>query len=314
MSRFRASLTAAALLAAGASVGARPAGAHEDHVHELPAAGCFSFPDEKDDARVYTVPQIPNDPDLDILGVALRTTATSLYTYVKVADLKAGPSTTDGHRFFVDFTFNGHVFSMDASHYKAGTGAIRDGLAATGQAAKVVQLGVDVPSATTVTMDKGFKASGLKATFDQTADWVLFELPLADIGKYGGKAFTGAITDVTVNSALDNYAVGTVTDTAGDGVKWTVGDNRCFAVVTKLALAITKYPAQRTVSARLLTASGQALSGRMLTYYVNGKRYAVVRTNSTGVAEVRGIKPGSTVKVEFAPVTGYLGTSVQTKV
>ena len=311
MSRLRAALTTAALVAG--ALGTGPAQAHEDHVHELPAAGCFTIKDDVGDAHLNSQTAVPNDPDLDIVGVAMRTTATSLQTYIKVSNLENGPSTTDGHRFFVDFTFNGHVFSMASSHYKVGTGAVRDGLAQTGQAAKVTQLGVDVPTIDEPATDKGFKASGLKATFDITQDWLQLDLPLADIGKYGGKAFTGAITGILVRSAVDNYAVGTIADSA-EGGKWTIGDNKCWSTPTKLTLSVTRYPSQRTVTARLVTSAGQALGGQTLTYYVNGKKYAVTRTNGTGTASVRGIKPGSTVKVEFAPVGSYAGSSASAKV
>jgi len=313
MLRVRASLTAAALLAAGA-LGAGPVAAHEDHIHEVPVAGCYSLTDPKGDAHVDNVPQAPNDPDLDILGVVLRTTPAGLQAYVKVADLQGGPMAADGHRFFVDFTFNGHVFSMEASHYKYGTGVLRDALAATGKAAKTTQLTVDGESVTDPTADRGFKASGLKATFDATADFVLMELPYADIGKYGGRAFAGTITNVAASAAIDEYALSSIADTTGEGRAWTIGDNRCFTVATKLALSVTKYPARRTVTAKLTTASGQVLAGRSLTYYVNGKRTAVVRTASNGTASVRNIKPGSTVRVEFAAVSGYLGSSAQKKV
>lgn len=313
MARVRASLTAAALLAAGA-LGAGPAGAHDDHIHELPAAGCYTVSDPGGDAHFPGYEQVPSDEDLDILGLVLRTTPSSLQAYVKVSDLAAGPKAGDGHRFFVDFTFNGHVFSMAASHYKAGTGAVRDGLAATGYGGKTVQLGVDIAPPHEPTKDQGYKASGLKATFDPVASFLMFDLPFADIGKYGGRAFTGTVSGVKATSAVDHYAVGSVADTTGAPATWVVGDNRCFRVATKLTLGVTKLPATRTVTARLATASGQPLGGRTLTYYVNGKRYAAVRTGANGTAAVRNIKPGSTVKVEFAGVTGYLGRVAQTKV
>lgn len=313
MLRIRASLTAAALLAAGA-LGAGPATAHEDHLHELPANGCYSISDPKGDARLNDASQVPNDPDLDILGLVLRTTPSALQAYVKVADLAGGPMASDGHRFFVDFTFNGHAFAMEASHYKVGSGAVRDALAATGRTAGTTQLVVDGKDVTELTADRGFKASGLKATFDPAADFVLMELPFADIGRYGGRAFTGTLTNVVASSAIDHYALSSIADDTAEGGRWNVGDNACFNVATKLALSVTKYPAQRTVTARLTTATGQALAGKTLTYYVNGRRAAVVRTSSTGTAAVRNIKPGSTVRVEFAAVTGYLGTSAQKKV
>lgn len=323
LSRARASLTAAALVAGGlaTTTGAGPAAA--DPAKELPPAGCQTFADPPGDAKAgLNTASNPNDPDLDITGLTLRTTATSLVGYIKVADLAAGPATTDGHRYTINFTFNGHVFSMSASAYKNGTGAIRDALAQTGQAGKTTQLGVDVPALDAVPpeTDKGFKVSGLKATFDQAANYVVMELPLADVAKYGGRALSGAITAVDARATLDNYAVSSSVDTtnannsATSTSSWTAGDNKCFAVPTRLALSVAKYPATRTVTARLTTATGQALSGKAVAFYLNGRKVATMRTASNGTAVLRNVKPGYTVKAEFLAVPGYAGATATKKV
>lgn len=323
LARLRASVAAAAMVAAGlGATTAGPATAHENK--EWPAAGCQTISDAAGDAHVNNTTQIPSDPDLDITGVALRSTGESLMAYIKVSDLKAGPSTTDGHRFTLDFTFNGHVFSASGSAYKNGTGVIRDTLAETGQAGGTTALGVDVPSLTAVppATDKGFKESGLHVTFDQTRDYVVVDLPIADIVKYGGKAFTGRITNVDARSTIDNYAVGTIADTTNPNntqttdpkVAWTVGDNKCFTVATKLALSVKKYVSTRTVTAKLTTATGQALPGKSVVFYLNGRKHSTVKTAANGTAVLKNVKPGYTVKAQFAAVSGYLGSTAQTKV
>lgn len=321
---LRTVLAAAALTAAFGPL-ASPATA-ADPAKELPAAGCQTFRDETGDAHINNTKEVPYDADLDVTALTLRTTSTALVAYVKVADLKAGPESTDGHRFTVDFTFNGHVFSASGSAYKNGTGAIRDGLASTGQAGHTTQLGVDVPSVTTLdpakVVDRGFKQSGLVVTFDQESNYVVLALPLADIAKYGGKPFGGTITNIDAKATVDNYYVSTQADTTNadnspvtsPAAKWTVGDNRCFTVATRLGLSVLKYPATRTVTAKLTTVSGQPLAGQDVVFYLNGKRYATVRTASTGAAVLRNVKPGYTVKAQFLPTGLYLGSTASTKV
>lgn len=325
MSRVRTSLTVAAILASGlASTGAAPAAAAGDPAKELPAAGCQTLADGPADAQpavVLAAAKLPNDPDLDILGLTLRTTATSLVGYIKVTDLAAGPSSTDGHRYSINFTFNGHVFSLSGSAFKNGTGAVRDGLSQTGQAGKTTQLGIDVPSLTAVppVLAKGFVESGLKVTFDQTGNYVVMELPLADVAKYGGKPFSGLVTNLDARSAIDLYAISSIADTttpenAGTAPltsKWTAGDNRCFP--SRLALSVAKLPATRTVTAKLTTASGAPLAGETVTFYLNGKRYSAVRTAANGTAVLKNVKPGFTVKAVFAGA-GYGGSTASKKV
>lgn len=322
--RTRSALALAAALAAGlgTTTGAAPAVA--DVSKELPAAGCHTVADATGDAHVNNNKNVPSDPDLDIQSLTLRTTSTALVGYIKVTDLKNGPAYTDGHRFTIDFTFNGHVFSASGSAYKNGTGVIRDTLAETGQAAPVIALGVDVPSLTALppATDKGFKPTGLKVTFDQAKDYVVMELPIADITKYGGKAFGGTITNVDARTTIDNYAVGTIADTTNPEntqttdpkVAWTVGDNKCFTVPTKLALSVRKFPASRTVTAKLTTATGQALGGKSVVFYLNGKKHTTRKTAANGTAVLTNVKPGMTVKAQFLPATGYAGSVAQTKV
>jgi hypothetical protein len=324
VTRLRAALAGAAVVAAGLGTTTGAGTAAADPATEFPAAGCSTFADPKDDAKLNNVAQGPNDPDLDIEALTLRTTATSLLAYIKVADLAKGPMTTDGHRYSLNFTFNGHVFSASGSSFKNGTGAIRDGLAQTGQAGKTVQLGVDVPSLTAVPpkTEKGFKDSGLKVTFDQTANYVVIDLPIADITKYGGAPFGGTITAVDARATIDNYAVSTSVDTtnpANSGTapataKWLVGDNKCFSVPTRLALSVTKFAASRNVTAKLTTAAGQALGGKSVVFYLNGKKASTLKTAADGTAVLKNVKPGMTVKAEFLAVPGYAGTSAQRKV
>jgi hypothetical protein len=200
----------------------------------LPKAGCFDLTDPAGDAS-FPEPQVPSDPDLDILGVAFQTTATDFKAFIKVNKLADGPTQADGHRYSVYFDYAGHQFAMSGSHYAHGTGAIRDGLAASGEAGHVTQLGVDVPAVTDPQSPKGFVTSGLTFTFDTAHSMVIADLPLADIAKNAGKKFAGRITGLGVVAGLDRYAVSSVVDTteSGNGTSYSgtfvAGANKCFA-------------------------------------------------------------------------------------
>ena len=206
---------------------------------KYPAAGCFTAVDVGGTGDASFDAVSPNDPDLDIVGVAMDATKTTLFTFVKIDKLAAGPMATDGARYSVDFTFNGHIFSMSGSTYQFGSGPIRDGLAQTGQAGGTTQLGVDVPALTDVppATDKGFKTSGLKVTFDTKRSYVVFALPNKDISKYGGKKYTPVgttLAGIDAKSGTDEYAVSSIWDTtnsdngASGGPQWVTCQNTCF--------------------------------------------------------------------------------------
>lgn len=291
--------TAAAMVAGAGSLLA--AHAADPLPAGYPAAGCFTYTDPKGDA-IFT--EAPNDPDLDITGFALETTDTSLKAYVKVDGLTAdGPQFADGHRFTLKFTFNKHVFSAAGSDYANGSGPIRDGLAQTGHAGHVTQLGVDTPPIDPTNPDPalltspGYVDSGLKVTFDYTNSYVNFDLPLADIQKYGGAPFTGDITGVVVQSQTDEYAIGSVWDSAPDldangdpAGKWTVGANTCFgppaAVITNLGATKVQYGDTATVSSKLTDATGAPIAGAPVTFTL-GRLLTNATTNDKGIATAK---------------------------
>ncbi len=204
-----------------------------DPSKDLPKSGCTTFTDPKGDASYNGT---PNDPDLDITTVTMRTTSTALVTYIGVDKLATGPSITDTHRFSVDFTFNGHVFTASASTSARGSHAVRDAAANSGLVGHVVQLGMDVPSTTAVPppTERGLKVSGLTATFDLANSRVVLVLPIADIEKYGAAKFTGKLTAINAKSSMDSNILSLPTDTqakanaATSTDTWTVNDNVCF--------------------------------------------------------------------------------------
>ena len=240
MSRKVSVLAAAGVLAAGltplvASAGAASLGASAT---VYPKAGCFDIKDDSGDA-VYPQAPASNDPDMDILGVAVQTTKTDLKVFIKINHLADGPVLADGHRYSIYFDYGDHQFALSGSHYAHGSGAVRDGLAQSGFAGHTTQLGIDVPSVTAVPppTTRGYVTSNLAFTWDTANSWVVADLPLADLQKYAGKAFTGRVTGVGVVSQLDRYAVGSVVDTTepSNGTTYSgsfvVGANKCFAAL-----------------------------------------------------------------------------------
>jgi hypothetical protein len=236
MSRKVAVLAAAGMLAAGITPLVTTAGAAGTGV-VYPKAGCFDLKDIPSDAA-YPEPQAGSDPDMDILGVAFQTTKTDLKVFIKVNKLSDGPMLADGHRYSIYFDYGDHQFALSGSHYAHGTGAVRDGLAASGWAGKTTQLGVDVPSLTDVPPPtaRGYVTSNLSFSWDNANNWIVADLPLADIQKYAGRKFAGRIIGVGVASQLDRYAVGSVIDTTeadNSNLAYTgsfvAGANKCFA-------------------------------------------------------------------------------------
>ena len=309
MHRRLAVFTTAAAMVAGAGSLLGAAHAADPLPADYPAAGCFTFADPKDDALSPIVPAL-SDSDLDITGIALETTATSLKAYVRVPQITNDPTAIepfDGHRFSLKFTFNKHVFSASGSDYASGsgdsgTGAIRDGLSQTGMVAGVTQLGVDTPPVVPSNPDasyfnKGFVESGLKVTFDYTNGWVNFDLPTADIQKYGGAPLAGDLTAVSVAAQTDEYAVGEAWDTAPDNdangnavAKWTVGANKCFgppaAVITNLGATKVQYGDAATVSSKVTDASGAPVAGAPITFTL-GHTVTNATTNDSGIATAK---------------------------
>jgi hypothetical protein len=302
MQRRLAVLTTAAAVVAGAG-SFFAAHAADPLPADYPAAGCFLYADPADDSADPSGALL-TDPTLDISGFALETTDTSLKAYVRVPGLSNNPqdeAPVDGRRFTLKFTFNKHVFSAAGSEYAMGSGPIRDGLAQTGQAGHVTQLGVDTPAVDPTDPNfitaKGFVDSGLKVTFDYTNGFVNFDLPIADIQKYGGATFAGDLTGVVVQAQTDEYVVSSVWDSAPDldasnaaVGKWTVGDNKCFgppaAVITNLGATKVQYGDTATVASKVTDASGAPIAGAPITFTL-GHVVANAKTNDKGIATAK---------------------------
>lgn len=322
--RTRALVAVAATLATGGLVPGLIGGAHAadpapDPTKEFPTAGCATVVDDKGDAHPVNA-SAPNDPDLDITSLTMRSTDTALLAYVGVDKLAAGPATFDAHRFAVDFTFNGHLFTMSGSSSARGTHAVRDVAATTGMFGHVIQLGVDVPSLTAVPppTERGLKASGLTVSFDVPNSRVVFMLPIADIEKYGEAKFAGVLSAINAKSQTDTGLISSQADASAKANaststdSWTVGDNKCFTQKTAIALAVTKLGTARAITATL-TSGTTPLAGQKLVITVNGKKITTLTTNAKGLVSYKGLRAGQTVKVDFAGAPGYEASTATRK-
>lgn len=319
--RTRALVAVVATLATGGLIPSLLGGAHAaeaDPTKEFPTLGCATVVDEKGDARPMNQASAPVDPDLDLTSLTMRSTPTALLAYVGVDKLAAGPASFDAHRFAVDFTFNGHVFTMSGSSSTRGSHAIRDVAGNSGAVGKVIQLGVDVPPLATATTERGLKASGLTVNFDVPNSRVVFMLPIADIEKYGLAKFGGVLSAIAAKSQTDTGVLSSqadITVTANGATStdtWTVGDNKCFTQKTAIVIAVTKVGTARAITATL-SAGTTALAGQKLVVTVNGKKVATLTTNAKGLVSYKGLRAGQTVKVAFAGAPGYEASTATKK-
>ena len=241
----------------------------------LPVTGCYAVPDVAGDVA---------DQDLDLLGLSLRTTATSLQAYLRVSSLQNAPRTGDAHRFAAAFVFRGHRFAAAATSSAHGESAVRDlpgSSHAFGGSVQLSDNGVNRPS-------------GLTASFDLTHSYVVLDVPLDDLIRYAGGPASGTLTTVEATSAPDGfvstYGQGDSTVPVGRRAStstYVLGDNHCFgpapAVLSLPGVGQAQYGDLVPVSARLTDAAGRALAGRTVALSLAGQRVTAT-TSSDGLA------------------------------
>ncbi|MDT4942636.1 MAG: hypothetical protein QOJ34_2725, partial [Pseudonocardiales bacterium] len=284
----------------------------------LPAADCFVAKDPKGDAAFEG--NGPNDPDLDMTSLTLGSDGKNLTAYIKVDQLGDSPMFSDGHRFYVSFTFNKHSFTMAGSNFANGEGAIRDGANGTGQVAANTQLAVDGTTSSTdpgrfTGPGPGFVESGLTFTFDTKNSYVIATLPIADLEKYGKAPSAGAVlSGVYANANSDYISSAIVVDTAPDGatatapgkVTYTVGDNHCFAPpvppLSSVGAVKAQYGDIAAVAAKLVDAAGAPAAGKTVTFTLGSSKV-------TGTTGADGIAKGALLVKEKAGKRSLVITS-----
>jgi hypothetical protein len=127
------------------------------------------------------------------------------------------------------------------------------------------------------------------------------------------------VATTSINPGLSaGTAYTLVTKFAGDSSASEVTIETPFSVTaekTKITLAVKKSGTSRTVTAKLVDDDNKAITGQVVTWYVNGKKVSAPKTNSSGVVTLTTAKPTQTVKAVFAGVSGkYLTSFAQVKV
>lgn len=257
-------------------------GTFEEAPYASPRVGCQLLSDPTGDGTaVVAGPVFPNDSDLDVTSVAVKTTATQLQVLAKIATLGDKPANPqNGDRFEVTFKLGGKTFAF---------GAGRQDTVATTAAA---------PSANRNTVN-GTADTKLKLTptFDKTKSTVTLAIDRAALEVAAG-------VPAPVGTALTGFAVKTygyfgnresAADTAqaaaaADQV-YNVGDNACFfppaAAMEWLGedTVVGQYGDLVEAAVALSSEDGVALEGRVVTFTL-GTVTVTGTTDADGVADV----------------------------
>jgi hypothetical protein len=129
---------------------------------------------------------------------------------------------------------------------------------------------------------------------------------------------TEGVAQTTIDPGLPAGTYSLVEAFAGDGSAAAVTLTTPFTVtpeVTKVTFKIVKSGQKRTVIATLKDDDGKYVVGQLLNWYVDGRKVASGRTNSSGAVTLATAKPTQTVKGDFTGVSGkYLKSSYTSKV
>lgn len=276
-----------------------------------PRAGCWTFDDIKGDGKALVPGQsaqrLDNDPDLDLLGVAVNTTETDLKAYVRV-DKLAMPK-----------NFGGHTYSLT---FKAGAKTVELIAGEGDSAAKAAESQVGPMSYAKV---DNVESSAIKVTptFDKTNNFVVISAPLAQIATATGGAFAAGtqITAVRADSrwmfdpAQDTSSADTAEAAVAADRVYTLGVSPCFAppaaVLANTGAKTVQFTDAAAIAAKLTDAGGAPLAGKPVTFAI-GSKTATVSTGDDGVARTS-LNPGVAAGT-YSLVTSFAGDATASKV
>jgi hypothetical protein len=284
----------------------------------FPANGCNTVPDLTDDAKVAGNANAA-EPDLDITGLALETTATELKAFVRIAKLGTRPNTAPGHSFYVNFTVGGKTVSLITTAYDPAALSTPDDTIA--DATKSAPVSFAPP--TYASVGGSYVPTGLKATYDVTHSTVVFSIPRKDLSAAAAAFTDGAtLSALTVRTATSYPGAGglyvdstAAANAAAGTATWTVGDNACFGPAAgKLAntgKTSVQYTDAAAVAAKLTNADGTAVAGRTVKFAV-GSVSVTAKTAANGVATAA-LNP-KLVAGTYSLVTSFAGDDAAAKV
>jgi hypothetical protein len=270
-----------------------------------PTAGCYTFGDVAGDGKVTLISapaQLSNDPDMDVLGLAIGTTATNLEAYFRVEKL-AMPKNRGGHIFTLTFTAGGKVVELQAGEGDAVDKSIEGTWG----------------SPTYGTVDGGISDDiVVTAKFDKTNNFVVVSAPLAGIAKAVAAPLSAGtkLTSVFGTSAWmwtplqGTVGVDTVQAAAVADRVYTVGNSPCFGpppgVLANRGATSVQYTDAAALAAKLTGVDGAALAGRTVRFAI-GAKSVTAKTGSDGVAKAS-LNPGLAAG-SYSLVTSFAGDS-----
>jgi hypothetical protein len=274
-----------------------------------PNPGCNNIDDGKGDAQAEVSGQKPNgvDRDLDIVGVAIDTTATDLKAYLRIDNL-AMPNNAGGHDFELKFTANAKNVTLHVGELDAVQAA-----AANGTSPTYGELGTARNADLTPT-----------PTFNKTNEFVIISVPLAKVATAIGGAFAAG-TKLTAVSAVSQWiytpsqdkALADTAQAATDADRtYTLGESKCFGPLpgklTNTGTTTVQYTDAAAVAAKLTDSKDAPLAGKPVTFTI-GTKSVTVDTNDDGIAST-GLNPGVVAGTAYTLVTSFAGDASAAKV
>lgn len=265
-------LLAAALLVPFAAQSAATPGLYSGPLMTHPLKGCGEVSDISGDANPVLVGPVTTGQDsaVDLTGVSMRTTPTTVDAFVAVSGLTRNNNFVGWSRYdiVVSFVANGKTVALDASQDRPTTGTVN------GTAAALLK-----PT----------------ATFDFVHSGVLFSVDRAGLAASvgallpEGSGISAIQASSSVTSLLD--LIKSQVDTATTGPRtYTVGDVTCFlpppGTITLAMADSGQFSDTVRITATFLDSAGKPAAREQLDAYLGGTRVPSVSefTDERGVA------------------------------
>lgn len=249
---------------------------------EYPRDDCFLVTDKKSDGTpiIAGPATAPNEPDVDIVGLNVNTTASEIKAFIKVDKLADKPANFTGDRFEVIFGYLGKTFTFAVGRFGA----------TPNPALPVVGAPFADPNRGQVngTTNAALKPTG---TFDKATNTVVIGISRAALNTAAGEdvplgaVLTGVLAKTWAYQPGLQFTADTATNAAD--TKYVVGFSRCFlppeAKLTAIGTPSVQFGDEVALSAKLENENGTALSGKTVKFTL-GATTVNATTNGAGVA------------------------------
>lgn len=281
-----------------------------------PKEGCWTQTDVGTDGGTFAQ-NATQDKDMELLGMAVNTTATDLKAYLKVDTLAMPKSGVGGHQFQITFQV-AHASGAKTVDLVVGEpDAVQTATAAASTTAwNAAKIDGQVQSAVTVT-----------PTFDKTNSWVIISAPIdkiaAALATNPPAPFAPGIK-ITALSATSTWIVGpsrqplqhdSIADSDLKKREYVLGESPCFTpppgILANVGATSVQFTDAAKVAAKLTDKAGTALAGKTVTFSI-GSKTATATTDSDGVATTS-INPGVSAG-KYSLVAKFAGDSSASEV